>query len=45
MYDDLVLTKLLRQDRAIGVVRPNPRKFRQTGFQASTVWCSPHLLI
>src|SRR5208282_2574796 len=21
-----------------GVVRPNPRKFRQTGFQASTVW-------
>src|SRR4029077_8706287 len=28
-----------------GVVRPNPRKFRQTGFQTSTVWCSPRLLI
>jgi len=23
------------------VVRPNPRKFRQTRFQTSTVWCSP----
>src|ERR1700736_4654892 len=28
-----------------GVVRPNPRKFRQSGFQTSTVWCSPRLLI
>jgi len=29
----------------LGVVRPTPRKFRQSGFQTSTVWCSPRLLI
>ena len=25
-------------------LRPNPRKFRQSGFQTSTVWCSPRLV-
>src|SRR5271165_5061996 len=46
VYCDLSTSRsALRRESAGGVVRPNPRKFRQSGFQTSTVWCSPRLLI